>query len=189
MGFMKLSAIILLTAVMAVPAKAEDLFVYEGNFLEFPNYKEIGELNEIPKDSTCEDPECLSFVSEGKRYFKTFLLNQSNYEKIAIGDWSGGDCEVDLWSMDNEGNLRSHYPLDGEIYSWEGTYKFTDQLYLEDAINNDGEIEKNEAKLYYLPKYAVIIYKGTRSLESIDEQGKENYIYYEGPDFFYFKKC
>lgn len=171
---------------------AEELFVYEGNFLQFPSYKEVLELTAFPVNAICEDKECLSFTHEDKRFYKTILLTSDNYRSIAIGTWSGGDCKLDRWEMSPNGQFKSQYPQKTQktgIYSWSGKYTFTDKYHIEDAINNDGKKEWHEAKLFYLEKLDIMIYKGIRSLDGLDENGKEKYFYYEGPDYYYFRRC
>ena len=164
------------------------LYLSEQNFLAFPNYKEISELRKIPSEAKCVTSVCDVFQYNGERYFESYLLNANNFSRV-IGTWSGGDCDSDTWLMTKEGNLESQYPLDGEIYSWSGKFEFIGNLYIENAINNRNEKEVNEANLYYIESADIIVYKGIRSFDSVDKNGNEKYIHYEGPDYFYFKRC
>jgi hypothetical protein len=172
------------------PNDAKDtLFVSKNNFLEFPFYKEIDELYSVPNGGKCTTEECNEFVASDKLYYKAVLLNGNNYTDYLIGVWSGGDCITDQWSMNTSGNFSSHYPLDGGIYEWSGKYSFKDKTYIEDGADSKGDKEWNEAHLYYVPATELLIYKGTKSFDSFNTDGSIKYIYYTGPDFYYFRRC
>lgn len=166
-----------------------DLFVSKSNFLEFPFYKEIEELDSIPNDGECLTEQCNQFILNGRPYYKAVLLNEDIYANYLIGIWSGGDCVSDQWVMDTEGNFNSYYPLDGSDYRWSGKYFFKDNTYIEDGEDSEGGKEWNEAHLYYVPENGLLIYKGTKSFDSFNEDGSIKYIYYSGPDFYYFRRC
>lgn len=91
--------------------------------------------------------------------------------------------------MNENGKFNSEYMLDGKPYSWRGDFESSNKTYIERRINNSGETEHNEAHLYYIPALDQIGFKGIQSLDYVDKYGKNHYIIYEVPEFYYFKRC
>jgi hypothetical protein len=168
---------------------SEDVWVSQDNFLEPPAYQELIELESKPSDAVCNNKECNKAVSSSDTLYRAILLNEDNYSEYLIGVWSGGDCLNDRWLADNNDQFDSQYPLDDGMYAWSGNYFFNGSVYVEDGINADGGKEWNEAYLYFLPETGLLIYKGIKNFESYNQDGSINYTYYDGSDFFYFKRC
>jgi hypothetical protein len=166
-----------------------DIYINVGSLNNFPNYSETGELETIPEQHTCVDSECESFVSNNNTFLHAVLINSSNYLDILPGTWTGGSCSSDSWTMDESGNFNSRFPVREGVKAWSGTYRFENNLYIEDGFNNDNKKEYNQAHLYYIAASENLIYKGYSGYQSTDENGEDIYNYYEGPDFFFFRRC
>lgn len=160
------------------------LWVSQSNFEDFPLYVEKEYLLTLPEWLQCDPAECTEIEMEGKKYFYSFLVTNKNYKNLLIGTWTGDECSTDYWRMNADGDFQSAYPLEGKTYSWEGQFTLDSTSYIEKGINNSKKREHNEAWLYYVPKLEVLIYKGTKSLDS--DTGE--YIYYDD-GYVYFKKC
>lgn len=165
------------------------LLVSKTNFLEFPFYKEGDELTSIPVGAKCTGEECNELSISNRLYYRAVLLDNENYKGFLPGVWSGGDCNNDRWSMDDNGKFESYYPTDDGEYKWSGKYYFNSAIYIEDGVDSQGGKEWNEARLYYVPATRVLIYKGTKGFESFNADGSINYTHYKGPDYYYFRRC
>lgn len=91
--------------------------------------------------------------------------------------------------MYDDGHFESGYPLDGSMYEWKGKYSFSASTYVEIGENNDGEAEHNEANLFYVPTLDLIIFKGTKSLISMNANAEKEFTYFDTSQYPYFSRC
>ncbi|MDI9246954.1 hypothetical protein [Marinobacter sp. CHS3-4] len=177
---------ILMVGLLFSPFSLADLWVSKGNFGELPFYTERDERKKI---DGCSGEVCETGLILKKTYFKANLVSNESDLKKLFGVWTGGDCQSDTWKLKKDGGFASKYPLEGEIYSWSGSYFLEQGVYVEEGKNNKGEREYNEAYLYYVPAKDLLIYKGLRGFDGYDQHGNEKFVEFSGPDFYYFRRC
>lgn len=178
-----------LTVVPSAFSQPMEIWFPESNLDSDGFYYEEIEIGAVPDNATCLDENCNAALLEDQKYLRAHLLNESNFGLVAPGSWTGGLCSTDYWHLYLNGTFESAYPMDGEIYSWRGNYRFSASTYIELGSNNRGRPEHNEANLYYVPVLDLIIYKGIKSLLNVNENGDKEFTYYDTSEYPYFHRC
>ena len=165
-----------------------ELWVWKHNFLTLPKYLEHQEYEQLDTKE-CNKRPCTEQEYDGETYYHAYAISRKNFKKILVGKWSGSDCDNDFSIYKVDRTFKSQFQEDDRIYAWSGRYEFDKYTYIEKGENNgaaDQNKEHNEAIIYYVPATGNIIYKGIKSL---DMNSKSGYHYYEGPEFYYLKRC
>ena len=170
--------VLFMIIVLPKAGHAQTIWVSEENFGEKPNYLSVSELGELEGRKYCEGGKDCDTVRVGKsKFYKTIIVNETNFKEVLIGTWTGGECSSDFWTLRDDLTLNGQYPNQTATYSWWGTYDFKAEIYSEKMYENKEEknLETNTVLLFYIPILKRVIYKAIQA-NSTDEI--ENSFYF-----------